>query len=200
MFWAWVCLSSTLAFLLFGYDKFRAGRSGQSRISEFHLLVIGFSQKLDFLGLTINLPPMNSITSLSSQQLRQAADIQERIQSLESELADILGGEIPIPFSKEPRKKKRRMSAAGRAAVAAAARARWARIKGTSPAVKPSKRKMSARGLANIRAGVAKRMAAQGKASAVKPKRKMSAAGREALSLAAKARWRIARRLGKATL
>jgi hypothetical protein len=144
-----------------------------------------------------------NITDLTPKQLRQAADLQERIQSLQSELTNILGGEIPVPFSKGPRKKKRKMSAAGRAAVAAAARARWARIKGTGPAVKPArkpKRKMSAKGLANIRAGVAKRMAAQGKGPAMKPKRKMSAAGRAALSLAAKARWRVARRQGKTTL
>src|SRR5208283_2866063 len=36
----------------------------------------------------------------------------------------------------------------------------------------PSKRKLSAQGLANIRAGVAKRMAAQGKALAAKPVKK----------------------------
>jgi uncharacterized membrane protein YsdA (DUF1294 family) len=37
----WVCVSSTIAFLLFGYDKLRSGRSGRSRVSEFHLLAIG---------------------------------------------------------------------------------------------------------------------------------------------------------------
>lgn len=77
----------------------------------------------------------------------------------------------------------------------AAQLARWARIKGTAPstepALKPRKRKLSAEGLANIRAGVAKRMAAQGKAPAAKParKHKMSAAGRAAISAAAKIRW-----------
>jgi hypothetical protein len=56
----------------------------------------------------------------------------------------------------------------------AAQKARWARIKGTAPseeAAPKKKRKMSAEGLANIRAGVAKRMAAQGKA-VQKPKKK----------------------------
>jgi hypothetical protein len=60
----------------------------------------------------------------------------------------------------------------------AAQQARWAKVKGTAP-----KRKMSAQGLANIRAGVAKRMAAQGKA-VQKPKRKMTAAWRKALEKA----------------
>ena len=56
---------------------------------------------------------------------------------------------------------------AARAKMRAAQQARWAKIKGTAPSAKPvkkAKRKMSAQGLANIRAGVAKRMAAQGKA------------------------------------
>jgi hypothetical protein len=78
------------------------------------------------------------------------------------------------------------MSAAGRARIAAAVRARWAKVKGTAPSTKPAqtpKRKMSAEGLANIRAGVAKRMAAQSKA-VQKPKRKMTAAWRRALEKA----------------
>jgi hypothetical protein len=81
------------------------------------------------------------------------------------------------------------MSAAGRARIAAAARARWAKIKGTGP-----KRKMSAQGIANIRAGVAKRMAAQRKA-VQKPKRKMTAAWRRALERA----WAAKRAKAKVT-
>lgn len=89
----------------------------------------------------------------------------------------------------------------------AAQKARWAKIKGTAPTtVAPTKKKgkMSAQGLANIRAGVAKRMAAQGKALAGKPvkkaKKKFSAAGRAALSAAAKARWAKAKKAGKSRL
>jgi hypothetical protein len=77
--------------------------------------------------------------------------------------------------------------------------ARWAKIKGTAPSAKPAKtgkRKMSAEGLANIRAGVAKRMAAQGNA-VQKPKIKRSAAWRAAVSAAAKARWAKAKAQGK---
>jgi hypothetical protein len=125
--------------------------------------------------------------NLTPQQLRKAADIQEKIQSLQSELNDILGAEVssPVTTTDTPQKrKKRKMSAAGRAAIAAAAKARWAKIRGTKA---PTKRKMSAAGLANIRAGVAKRMAAQRKALH-KPKRKMSAAWRRALARAWEAR------------
>lgn len=134
---------------------------------------------------------MNPITTLSPAQLRQAADIQERIQSLQSELSQLLGGEV------ESGPKKRGMSAAGRAAVGAAARARWAKLRGTG-----RKRKLSAEGLANIRAGVAKRMAARAGAQSVQParKRNFSAAGRARLSALAKARWAKARKAGRATL
>ena len=134
---------------------------------------------------------MNSITNLSPTQLRKAADIQEKIQSLQKELGKLLGATAE---STPKEASKRKMSAAGRARIAAAAKARWAKIKGTAP-----KKKLSAQGIANIRAGVAKRMAAQGKA-ARKPKRKLTAAGRAALSAAAKARWAKAKKAGKSKL
>jgi hypothetical protein len=137
------------------------------------------------------------------QQLRKAADIQEKIQSLQEELGQLLGGDVSTPAqSTEAPTTKRKMSAAGKAAIRAAQKARWAKIKGTGPSVKPvrkAKRKMSAQGLANIRAGVAKRMAAQGKA-VQKPKKKFSAAARAALSAAIKARWAKAKKAGKTTL
>ena len=132
-----------------------------------------------------------NITTLSPTQLRKAADIQENIQLLQEELGQLLGGEVSTPAqTTEPpttKRKKYKMSAAGRARIAAGARARWAKIKGTAPSTEPApapkKRKMSAEGLANIRAGVAKRMAAQGK-PVQKPKRKMTAAWRRALEKA----------------
>ncbi len=53
------------------------------------------------------------------------------------------------------------------------------------------KRKLSAKAIANIRAGVAKRMGKRAKAPAKekKPKRTMSAAAKKRLSALAKARW-----------
>jgi hypothetical protein len=143
---------------------------------------------------------MNLIT-ITAKQLRQAANLQEKIQSLQKELIQILGAPAE-PVDAAPadgrRKKKHRMSAAGRAAIGAAARARWAKLRGSAP-----KRRLSAAGLANIRAGVAKRMAAlKGGKSASKParKRNVSAAGRARLSALAKARWKKARAAGKSTL
>jgi hypothetical protein len=137
---------------------------------------------------------MNSITNLSPAQLRKAADIQEKIQSLQKELGQILGGSADTAVTEAP--KKRKFSAAARAKMRAAQRARWAKIK---TAQAPKKRKLSAQGLANIRAGVAKRMAAKGKA-VQRPKRKMSAAAKARLSALAKERWARAKKAGKSKL
>jgi hypothetical protein len=132
-------------------------------------------------------------------QLRKAANIKERIDALQNELNEILGGEVPTPAQAEA-PKRRKVSAAGKARMRAAQLARWAKIKGTSAkSGRKAKRKMSAAGLANIRAGVAKRMAAQGKA-VQKPKIKRSAAWRAAVSAAAKARWAKAKAQGKSRL
>ncbi len=60
---------------------------------------------------------------------------------------------------------RHKMSAAGRASIAAAVRARWAKVKGAKKTVEPAQ----------------------------KPKRKMSAAGRAKIAAAAKARWKKAK-------
>jgi hypothetical protein len=136
-------------------------------------------------------------------QLRKAADIQEKIQSLQKELGQLLAGEVSAPTQPAKAPKKGKMSAAGRAAIRAAQLARWAKIKGTAKPAKKAKKKMSAQGLANIRAGVAKRMVAQGKAASKpvkKAKRKFSAAAKAALSAAAKARWAKVKAAGKSRL
>ena len=128
--------------------------------------------------------------NLTPQQLRKAADIQERIQLLQQELGQLLGGSEVAAVEAPGKPTQRKMSAAGRAAISAAAKARWAKIKAEKA---PRRRKMSAQGLANIRAGVAKRMAAQGKA-VQKPTRKMSAAGLANIRAAQKARWAKAKK------
>jgi hypothetical protein len=111
------------------------------------------------------------LTSLSPQQLRRAATIKEQIQSLENELGRILGDSTKSVTAVAP-KKKRKMSAAGRAKIAAAARARWAKVKGQKTAAKPIK----------------------------KARRKMSAAARAKIAAAARARWKKAKAAGKKTL
>ena len=108
---------------------------------------------------------MNTITSLTPQQLRKAAGLKEKIQSLEKELAQLLGSSAPAvvatakPSAKPAKKKKGQMSAAGRAAIVAAQKARWAAKKAAVPAAKPvavkapaKKRKMSAATKAMLKA------------------------------------------------
>ena len=89
---------------------------------------------------------MNTLTDISVQQLQRAVIIRQQIESLKVALSDILGGEpangTHLPFSF----KRKGMSPAGRARVAAAQRARWAKLKGKS------RRKMSASAKAKIAA------------------------------------------------
>lgn len=116
-----------------------------------------------------------NIENLTATQLRKAADLQEEIQKLQSELSDILGGQSPAPVSvTKPGKrgpKKGGISAEGRARIAAAQKARWAKAKGKKTEVK-----------AEPKTG----------------KRTMSAAAKLAISKAAKARWAKVRAAKKA--
>jgi hypothetical protein len=116
---------------------------------------------------------MNSFIGLSAKALRKAADIQERVLSLQEELGQILGGGVSTPAQPtEAPKRKWKFSAASRAKMRKAQKARWAQIKGITASAAPEQ----------------------------KPKRKMSAAGRAAISAAAKARWAKARKAGKSRL
>ena len=73
---------------------------------------------------------MTNFDSLTSAQLKRAADIKDKIDGLTRQLNAILGGPAPAPAAKRAVKMKRGvMSAAGRARIAAAQRARWAKIK-----------------------------------------------------------------------
>jgi len=133
-------------------------------------------------------------------QLRKAADIQEKIQSLQEELGELLGGSGDTAAIEPPKSRKR--SAAVRARMRMAQKARWAKLKGEAPSATPApKRMLSAKGLANIRAGVRRRVLGQAKGKAVQqPKRKISTAGKARLSALAKARWAKVKAQGKARL
>ena len=109
-----------------------------------------------------------SIISLSVQQLRRAADIKEKLETLEKELAQILGSPTK-PVTQAVSKLKRKLSPEVRAKMAAAAKKRWAKAKGGQSSLKPVKR----------------------------AKRKMSAAGRARIAAAAKARWAKAKAAGR---
>lgn len=91
-----------------------------------------------------------SIINLTPKQLRRAASIKETIDELNNELNKLVGGSTTLAQTAKP---KRRMSAAGRARIRAAAKARWAKVKGSKRSTKPAakkKSKMSAAGRANI--------------------------------------------------
>jgi hypothetical protein len=76
------------------------------------------------------------LTGLTPTQLRQAADIQERILSLQSQLNQILGAPVPARAPAAPvaakapaAQKKRTMSPAAIERIRAAQRARWAKVR-----------------------------------------------------------------------
>ena len=113
---------------------------------------------------------MNVITNLTPQQLRQAADLQQRILDLQGELEQLLGtgstGPVKIGRS------GRRFTAEGIERIRQAAKRRWARERAASGTGRgPTKRK-----------------------------RKMSAAGRARISAMLKARWAAAKRSGRNAL
>ena len=98
---------------------------------------------------------------------------------MQTELNQVLGGEIPVPFvtktPQAPRNGRRKMSAEGRARIVAAQKARWAKVRSKSGAK-------------------------QAADSPTKPKLKMSAAAKAKISAAAKARWKKAKAAGKSRL
>ena len=112
---------------------------------------------------------------LTPAQLRQAADIKDQIVGLENQLAAILGGSAtpaPIQPAKPVVAKKRGMSAAGKARIAAAQKLRWAKVHAAK--AKPAAKAM-------VKSVVAAKPATK--------KRKMSPEGRARIIAAAKARW-----------
>jgi len=87
---------------------------------------INFAQRvLDLSSYGVVLKLMN-ITDLTPHQLRRAASIKQRLESLNKELRRLLDGAIAHGAISS---KKRTMSAAVRKKIAAAQRARWAKRK-----------------------------------------------------------------------
>ena len=73
---------------------------------------------------------MTNLTDLTTSQLHQILSIKEQIEALQGQIDSIAvyGREAPT-LSPVETPKKRRMSAAARARIAAGARARWAKVK-----------------------------------------------------------------------
>jgi hypothetical protein len=70
---------------------------------------------------------MSDLLSLTTKQLRRAADLKEKIAALTKELSSIFGKPDSVPT--KTRKKRKKMSAAARAKISAAAKKRWAKAK-----------------------------------------------------------------------
>jgi hypothetical protein len=83
------------------------------------------------------------LSNLSVTQLKRAVTIKEKIEALEAELAAVLdSAPEPSIVTSVARRKKRKMSAATKAKMAASQQARWARIRQSeSVAVIPVKEK-----------------------------------------------------------
>ena len=73
---------------------------------------------------------------ISVKVLQQAISIRRQIDTLEKRLSSMLRGS---PASSPPRTGRRHMSAATRAKLAAAARARWAKLKAGTKTTPPKK-------------------------------------------------------------
>jgi hypothetical protein len=121
---------------------------------------------------------MNSLTGLSAKQLRRAADLKERIDTLQDEL-DVLLGASAVAAEAPAAPMKRKVSAAARAKMRRAQKERWARLKANN--VAPAK-------------------AAPAAKAASKRKPKFSAAAKKRLSELAKARWAARKAAGKSKL
>ena len=149
------------------------------------------------------------ITHLEPNQLRRAADLQERILELQVELTDILGA--PATQEEAPEQPKRRkFSAAAKAKMRKAQKERWAKIKGETATEAPApkngrkKRTMSAAGRAAISAAAKARWAKlrgeKAPEAEKKGKKRFSAATRKLMAANMKARWAAKRAAGKRSL
>jgi hypothetical protein len=145
-----------------------------------------------------------SILNLTSNQLREAADLIEKIAKLQSQLAAITGTEAEV-LVKSTEPAKRKFSLTHLAKIKAAQKKRWAKFQAAKPEtapktaepVKRAKKKISAEGIARIKAAQKLRWAKikgvkTAKPVPVKPAKKkfvMSAEAKAKISAAAKARW-----------
>lgn len=154
--------------------------------------------------------PMTNLIDLTTSQLNSIIAIKEQIEALQGQIDSIVagdGGDSPAPTIVT--KPHRRRSAAVRARMAAAARARWAKIKGTGATdakpPKKGKRRLSAAGRVAIIAATKARWArvkgTPSKPNAAKKRdRRSSPAVKAKLAAAARARWAKVRAAGKTRL
>jgi len=108
---------------------------------------------------------MTELLNLSTAKLKRIISLKQQIEKLSAKLQTLADGSA-VSVGR-PAKKKRTMSLAARRKIAAAVRARWAKVKGKAAKAAPKKRTMSAAARAKIaaaaRARWAKVRAAKGK-------------------------------------
>ena len=138
----------------------------------------------------------------SAKALEEAISIRRQIDNLEKRLSLILRGGAPATTTTRPRPAGARyFSPATRAKLAAAARARWAKLRGGATTATPARKKgqLTAAGRRKLSLLMKARWAARRKASGKKgtPAKKKGAltpAGRRRLTELMKARWAARRR------
>jgi hypothetical protein len=143
---------------------------------------------------------VKNLYDLSAAQLRQAVQIKEQIEKLQSQLSSVFGFDVSAPQSKA----SSGMSEATKAKLRAAAKKRWANVRSAKPVTSTvtskttsARKPMSAAARARLSALMKAKWAAKNKgtkstASAKKAAAKkptMSPAAKAKLSALAKARW-----------
>jgi hypothetical protein len=143
---------------------------------------------------------------ISVKALEEAVSIRRQIDNLERRLSSILGSAPARPAAvptQARRQAGRYFSPSTRAKLSAAARARWARLKGgTKPAPAKKKGALTAAGRRKLSELMKARWAARRKAGGAKaaPSAKkggLTAAGRRRLSQLMKARWAARRKAAR---
>jgi hypothetical protein len=149
---------------------------------------------------------------ISVKELEEATSIRRQIDNLQQRLSSILRGTTsrtvsapPAARATRPAQRGRYFSPATRAKLAAAAKARWARLRGSAtPAATPARKKgqLTPAGRRRLSQLMKARWAARRKTTGKKaaPARKkgaLTAAGRRRLSELMKARWAARRKAPK---
>lgn len=127
---------------------------------------------------------MSLLNDLSGAALRQAANIKDKIESLQNELAKLLNGTaISLSISKTKPQKKSGMSATAKVKIAAAQKLRWAKVNAAKSSQKSSGTKLKVDG---------RETGNEKSVSNEKPAKKkggLSATGKAKIAAAQKARW-----------
>ena len=186
-------------------DIFSRAESCHSRLYNYSSVMRGWTRS-GYLTGKVTLKRMKNsqtLAELSVQQLKRALEIRQKTDDLRKELHQLLGGEETAAAPVQ-RPRKRTMSAAARAKISAAQKARWADKKTEATLEKApakKKRKYSAEGparfIAAAKARWAKYNAEKKKQNTPEPsekapakkKRQYSPEGKARIIAGIKARW-----------